>query len=218
MTGRQDIAMADFTARLQKLRPEAGEARFVYFEHAFGVPSVKVLPGEFFVWNEDIAIQTVLGSCIAVCLHDAVAGIGGMNHFLLPDDGRELAVAQADSARYGVHAMELLVNRMMKGGAVRSRLQAKVFGGASVIAGATQLKVGDRNVEFVDHYLATERIPVLARDVLDRHARRVVFFPASGKAMVKRLPSTATSEIRDREADLTKRRTAPMPGGTVELF
>ncbi len=211
-------ALAVFTSKLQRMRPEAGEARFVYFEHSFGVPSIKVLPGEFFVWDEDIAIQTVLGSCIAVCLHDAAARVGGMNHFLLPEDGRDQALVPVESARYGVHAMEMLVNRMMKGGAVRSRLQAKVFGGASVIAGATQLRVGERNVEFVDRYLATERIPVLARDVLDRHARRVVFFPASGKAMVKRLPSTATSEVRDREAELTRRRSAPIQDGTVELF
>lgn len=217
------IGLEAFNRRLLAMRPEAGEARFVFMEHAFGLPSVKVLPGEFFVWDEDVVVQTVLGSCIAVCLHDPVAKVGGMNHFLLPESQRADpktggAPALVESARYGANAMELLINRMMKFGAVRSRLVAKVFGGASVIAGASHLRVGERNVEFVDRYLSTERIPIQARDVLDIHPRRVVFFPSSGKAMVKRLPATSTSEVQRQEAQLRKRTEHTETSGSVELF
>jgi chemotaxis protein CheD len=191
-----------------------GEASFFYADHHFQYDAVKVLPGEYFVSNEDIVIMTVLGSCIAACIWDGRARAGGMNHFMLPD---------GDSAdgfgRYGSYAMELLINEMLKKGARRESMQAKVFGGAQVMAGFTTMNVGERNTKFVLEYLATERIPVVSQDVLDIHPRKVCFFPVTGKALVKRLahshPETLAVEERKGNAATVAKSTS---GGSIDLF
>jgi chemotaxis protein CheD len=204
-------------SRIEQLRERArkpGEASFFYADHHFQYDAVKVLPGEYFVSNEDIVIMTVLGSCIAACLWDGRARIGGMNHFMLPDgdtgDG---------CGRYGSFAMELLINEMLKLGARRETMQAKVFGGAQVMAGFTSMNVGERNTQFVQNYLSAERIPIVSEDVLDIHPRKVCFFPITGKALVKRLahshPETlAVEERRGNAATVAKSNT----GGSVDLF
>jgi chemotaxis receptor (MCP) glutamine deamidase CheD len=115
---------------------------------------VKVLPGEYFVFDEDILIMTTLGSCIAACLWDRETRIGGMNHFMLPEGGGSVS----DGGRYGSYAMELLINELIKRGATRSTLEAKVFGGGAVISGMNSMNVGERNTKFVLDYLQTERI------------------------------------------------------------
>ncbi len=191
-----------------------GEASFFYADHHFQYDAVKVLPGEYYVSNEDLVIMTVLGSCIAACIWDGKARAGGMNHFMLPDgDGAD------GSGRYGSYAMELLINEMLKLGARRETMQAKIFGGGQVMAGFTTMNVGERNTKFVLDYLATERIPVVSQDVLDIHPRKVCFFPVSGKALVKRLahshPETlAVEERRGNAASVAKSTT----GGSVDLF
>lgn len=204
-------------ARVARLRAEPrrpGEASFFYADHHFGMVAVKVLPGEYFVTGEDMMLMTVLGSCIAACLWDAQARVGGMNHFMLPEqDGPD------HSGRYGAYAMELLINELLKRGARRERLQAKVFGGAQVVHHFTSMNVGERNTSFVSQYLRTEHIPVVASDVLDIHPRKVCFFPVSGRAMVRRLAHShpealAAQETRGR-ADTVARSTA---GGSVDLF
>lgn len=202
-------------SRLQRLRSVArrpGEASFFWFETRFGSEAVKVLPGEYFVHAEDILIMTTLGSCIAACLWDRDARIGGLNHFMLPDGGN-------GDGRYGSYAMELLINEMMRQGASRSSLEAKVFGGAQVIAGMDTVNVGARNTRFVLDYLRTERIPVVGKDVLDIHPRKVCFMPASGKAIVKRLASSNAAAVlqQDRAAAHDALPVATR-GGSVDLF
>ena len=191
-----------------------GEASFFYADHHFQYDAVKVLPGEYYVSNEDLVIMTVLGSCIAACIWDGRARTGGMNHFMLPDgDAADL------SGRYGSYAMELLINEMLKLGARRETMQAKIFGGGQVMAGFTTMNVGERNTKFVLDYLATERIPVVSQDVLDIHPRKVCFFPVTGKALVKRLahahPETLVVEERRGNAASVAKSTA---GGSVDLF
>lgn len=191
-----------------------GEASFFYADHHFQYDAVKVLPGEYFVSNEDLVIMTVLGSCIAACIWDNKSRIGGMNHFMLPDgDGVD------SSGRYGSYAMEILINEMIKMGARRETMQAKVFGGGAVMAGFTTMNVGERNTKFVLDYLATERIPVMSQDVLDIHPRKVCFFPVTGKALVKRLahshPESLVVEERRGNAATVAKVTA---GGSVDLF
>ena len=191
-----------------------GEASFFYADHHFQYDAVKVLPGEYFVSGEDIVIMTVLGSCIAACIWDGRARTGGMNHFMLPDGD-----ASDVSGRYGSYAMELLINEMLKLGARRETMQAKIFGGGQVMAGFTTMNVGERNTKFVLDYLATERIPVVSQDVLDIHPRKVCFFPVTGKALVKRLahahPETLVVEERKGNAASVAKSTA---GGSVDLF
>ena len=203
------------SARLAQLRaaPRApGEASFFFWDAAFKNDAVKVLPGEFFVSDQDLLIVTTLGSCIAACLWDRERRIGGMNHFMLPE-------GDADSGRYGSYAMELLINQLLKRGASRSTLEAKVFGGGAVIASMTSINVGERNTQFVLDYLRTERIPVVSKDVLDVCARKVCLLPASGKALVKRLaPTNAATLVAQERAAAEKAAPQATGGGSVDLF
>ena len=204
-----EISLQDLKARARK----PGEASFFYFDHHFQFNAVKVLPGEYFVSGENIVIMTVLGSCIAACLWDSRARVGGMNHFMLPEsDSTDV------SGRYGSYAMELLINEMLKLGARRETMQAKIFGGGQVMANFTTMNVGERNTSFVVNYLQTERIPIVSEDVLDIYPRKVVFFPATGKAMVKRLahahPEALAQEVRGNAATVAK----ATSGGSVDLF
>ena len=205
------------TPRLQQLKSQVrrpGEASFFFYDAHFRSEAVKVLPGEFFVHHEDIAIMTTLGSCIAACLWDREKRVGGMNHFMLPEGG-----SATDGGRYGSYAMELLINEMIKRGATRSTMEAKVFGGGAVISGMNSLNVGERNTSFVMDYLRTERITVVSKDVMDIYPRKVCFLPASGKAMVKRLASTNTEMLQAQEK-AASRAAAPVAsaGGSVDLF
>jgi chemotaxis protein CheD len=202
-------------SRLHQLKAQPrkpGEASFFFYDAHFKNDAVKILPGEYFVHHEDMLIMTTLGSCIAACLWDRNAKVGGMNHFMLPE-------GVGDSGRYGSYAMELLINEMMKRGASRSSMEAKVFGGGQVVSGMNTMNVGERNTSFVLDYLKTERITVVSKDVLDIHARKVCFLPASGKAMVKRLTPTNTEALisQDRTAAQKALPTAT-GGGSVDLF
>ncbi|PZO14750.1 MAG: chemoreceptor glutamine deamidase CheD [Burkholderiales bacterium] len=204
------------TSRLDQLKArkcKPGEASFFYHDHHFHQDSVKVLPGEYFVTADDMMVMTVLGSCIAACIYDPRVRVGGMNHFMLPDGGNEAG------GRYGSFAMELLINEMMKLGARRETMQAKVFGGGQVMHTFTTMNVGERNTKFVLDYLQTERIAVISKDVLDIHPRKVCYFPATGKAMVKRLahshPETLETSERKSSASVVAK---AISGGSVDLF
>ena len=202
-------------SRLEQLKAQPrkpGEASFFYWDARFQNDAVKLLPGEFFVHQEDILLTTTLGSCIAACLWDRSARVGGMNHFMLPDGA-------GDSGRYGSYAMELLINEMMKRGASRTSMEAKVFGGGQVVSGMNSLNVGERNTQFVMEYLKTERIPILSKDVMDIYPRKVCFLPASGKAMVKRLtPTHADALVAQDRAAAQRAVPANTGGGSVDLF
>ncbi len=201
--------------RLQRLKAQPrkpGEASFFFRDAFFDNDAVKILPCEYFVYHEDILIMTTLGSCIAACLWDREARIGGMNHFMLPE-------GDAGSGRYGSYAMELLINEMMKQGATRTTMEAKVFGGGQVVDGMTSMNIGERNTAFVTDYLKTERIPIVSKDVLGIHARKVCFLPASGKAMVKRLAATNTAALAAQDR-VAVQQAVPQStgGGSVDLF
>jgi chemotaxis protein CheD len=205
------------SARLSQLRAsprKAGEASFFYFDHHFQFDAVKVLPGEYYVTADNLMVMTVLGSCISACIWDARAKVGGMNHFMLPEGDSSDA-----SGRYGSYAMELLLNDMMKAGARRENMQAKIFGGGQVMHSFTTMNVGERNTQFVLDYLQTERITIVSKDVLDIYPRKVCYFPASGKAMVKRLahshPETLMAQEKRGSALNVAQSTA---GGSVDLF
>lgn len=211
-------AIGQRTDRLTKLKARVakpGEASFFFYDAHFKSEAVKILPGEYFVYNEDLLIMTTLGSCIATCLWDRQAKVGGMNHFMLPDNGG----SGADSGRYGSYAMELLINELLKLGASRLTLEAKVFGGGAVISGMNSINVGERNTAFVMDYLKTERIPVVSKDVLEIYPRKVCFLPFSGKAMVKRLAPTNPEAIVQQER-MAAQKVAPVStgGGSIDLF
>lgn len=188
-----------------------------YFDRTFGCDAVKVLPGEYFVTTSDIVLVTVLGSCVTACVRDKSKGVGGMNHFMLPENGGEPDVL-SPSARYGAYAMEVLLNHLLKLGARRGSLEAKVFGGGRVLASLSQAQVGEKNAEFVLDYLQTERIPVVAQDLLDIYPRKVYFFPVSGRVMMKKLVRVKNDTLIEREREYGARLKRDNMQGDVELF
>lgn len=186
-----------------------------YYDRHFDIEAVKVLPGEYFVTTTDMVIVTVLGSCVSACIRDREKGIGGLNHFMLADAGDSSGGA---SARYGGYAMEVLINHLLKLGARRDSLEAKVFGGGRVMASLSGSMVGERNSRFVTDYLSTERIPVVAKDLLDVHPRKVYFFPHTGRVMVKKLIRLHNETVARRESEYAARLTEAPVSGDVELF
>ncbi|EGM70008.1 chemoreceptor glutamine deamidase CheD [Shewanella sp. HN-41] len=189
-----------------------------YFDHHFSCDAVKILPGEYYATRENTMIVTVLGSCVSVCLYDPVLHIGGMNHFLLPNQNGTGTGILTDTARYGVYAMELLINELLKLGARRQSLEAKVFGGGNMLTGITVHNIGERNAEFVLEYLNMENIPVIAADLLDIYPRKVYFFPATGLVKVRKIKVLHNSTILDRESEYRLRIRNLPSGGDVELF
>ena len=183
-------------------------------EQTTTVPSDKLIhihQGECRI-SEDprVVLTTMLGSCIAACLRDPVAGVGGMNHFLLPDteEGDRSA-----SLRYGANAMELLVNGLLSIGAKRERLEAKLFGGGRMTEGLTD--IGEKNATFAEAYLKREGIPLLGGSVRGREARRIQFWPVSGRVrqLALNIKLEAIANLQPQPADAL-----PKAHGSVELF
>ena len=176
--------------------PEKQKPSASYFDREFATRVVKILPGEFYATADGTAIATLLGSCVSVCLFDRFSAVGGMNHFMLPQvlqgsnatrcsDPGAASCDAVCSARYGACAMRHLLQRLEALGASRSRLEAKLFGAGRVMAGMSD--IGEKNAAFALGYLQECGIPVLASDLGDCCPRKVVFFPATGRAVVKRI-------------------------------
>lgn len=168
---------------------------------------IPIVQGEHRVVAEPgVVISTLLGSCVAACLHDPVARIGGMNHFLLaaPGDG---GLPQVGHQRYGIHAMELLINAMMRHGAVRPRLRAHLYGGANIIAGLG--RIGSSNAAFARQFMETEGIEIVRCELEGTRARKVEFMPYEGRVR---------STLIDEAPPLRAPPPAELAGGDVELF
>ena len=190
-----------------------------YWDPAQACMTVKVLPGEFYVSTQDELVTTVLGSCVSACIHDSRRGIGGMNHFMLPEprgerDGWTATVGRA--ARYGSDAMEQLINAILVAGGQRADLQVKIFGGGRVLAQLTD--IGQRNIDFVQHYIATEKLNLCASDLGDVYPRQVQFFPNSGRARVRLLRRHDDVQLVADEPGYLKRLANDPIKGEVELF
>lgn len=186
-----------------------------FFDPALGKLVTKILPGDYFCTDEDVVLSTVLGSCVAACLWDPIRNVGGMNHFMLPDGQAE---GDAPSARYGVFAMETLINDLVKLGAGRANLRAKVFGGGRVLKQVTSINVGGRNAEFVMRFLNLENIPVLGHDLEGVWARKVNFFPATARVLVKRIDPSGDEAMLRSETEYSHILTRQPVAGDIELF
>ncbi len=190
----------------------------LYFDRNFDCEAAKILPGEYYYTRKPMLIVTVLGSCVAACIRDRISGIGGMNHFMLPDSGGDSTNPLSASMRYGAYAMEVLINQLLKAGAHRNNLEAKVFGGGNVLRGFTAINVGERNAEFVREFLRAENIRIVAEDLNDVHPRKVYFFPATGKVLVKKLKQLNNYTLVKREQDYAGRLKTNEVGGEIDLF
>lgn len=188
-----------------------------YFDKNFNLDAVKILPGEYFACNDETLIVTVLGSCVSVCLRDPILRIAGMNHFLLPAN-KDIKNVNSDSARYGVYAMEVLINHMIKLGASKARMEAKVFGGGNVLKQLRSNSVGEQNASFVEEYLETENIRVVAKDLLGEYPRKIYFFPLTGEVKVRKLRSLHNTTIIDRETEYRVKVSQAPKSGDVDLF
>lgn len=179
--------------------------------------TVKLLPGEYYVTRQTEAITTVLGSCVSACIRDPQANVGGMNHFMLPEDLSPLADAMnRQETRYGSYAMESLINDLLKLGAVRERLEIKLFGGARILASMTD--IGARNIAFIRQYLRLEGLSVIAQDLGGDRPRKIVYFPTSGRARMKTLRPIENRSIGDREQLYLSRLRREQDGGDIEIF
>jgi chemotaxis protein CheD len=187
-----------------------------YFDRKFSAEAVKVLPGEYYVTAGNMLMVTVLGSCVSACIRDRDTGVGGMNHFMLAGVADVGSVSA--SARYGTYAMEILINHLMKLGARRDRLEAKVFGGGRVMETLSSSQVGERNAKFVTDFLRAEGIRLAAQDLLDIHPRKVYFFPGSGRVLVKKLMRMHNDTLIRREKEYAARLAEAPVAGEIELF
>lgn len=178
---------------------------------------IHIVQGEQYVDdNPNTVLTTILGSCIAACIWDNTIGLGGMNHFLLPgtDSGAQQRMLEGDAMRFGVHAMELLVNGLLGRGAQRHRLQAKLFGGARMIKGLTD--IGELNATFAERFLKAEGIAIAGGSLRGEQGRRIQFWPVTGRARQVLLAKETASIMR---AESTRPVPPTPPGqGTVELF
>lgn len=165
------------------------------------VPVVTLHPGEYYSTGEDLVLSTVLGSCVAVALFDTETRIGGLNHFMLPGSVDTVRPLLSDSARYGMYAMELLINDMLKKGVRKRDLRAKVFGAASLLefSGGSTGRISESNIRFTFSYLEGEGIPVLARDVGGDLPRKIFLYSRTGRVLLKRIPRTRLTAIRREE-------------------
>ena len=187
-----------------------------FYDPRWRVMAVRIEAGEHYVTDDNgEMIVTVLGSCIAACIRDPVAGVGGMNHFMLPDGGNSPRDPVSAGMLYGSVAMEWLINDILSRGGQRQRLEVKVFGGATMIGRGGQ--VGPRNADFVERYLDAEKLPIAARCLRGDHARRVHYFPGTGRARMMLL-RPVDQQLIAMEAEYRETlRTRPQEGG-VELF
>ena len=197
---------------------QASPSPNLYFDRTFNMQASKIVPGEYYVTKRDMVLVTVLGSCVAACIRDKTNGIGGMNHFMLPKSMGEQSGWISASARYGAYAMEVMINQILKQGAKRENLEAKVFGGGAVLKNMSSLTVGDDNAKFALDYLKKEKIPVLARDLLGDLPRKVYYFPKTGKVLVKKLQSLPNDTIIVREQEYNERLARSRIEGDIELF
>lgn len=188
-----------------------------YLDRNFDRLAMKILPGEFYATAQDEVIVTVLGSCVAACIMDPIAMVGGMNHFMLPAKPGERDKDVFFAARYGAAAMEFLINDLMHLGAQRDRLVAKAFGGGKVMRGMTT-DVGNQNAEFVRQFLRNEGIPLWSEDMGGPNPRKVYFFPHTGQVLVKRMERTHNDTVIRRELNYIQEVAQSSPDGDVELF
>jgi len=173
-----------------------------YWDNSNQVFAAKLLPGEYYVTKEHELITTVLGSCISACVRDPIMGVGGMNHFMLPETTKERLMSGNEAVvgnamRYGNYAMEHLINTILSHGGKRKNLEVKLFGGGKIVP--TMSDVGLKNVEFILEYIDAEGLKLLAQDLGDIYPRKVNFYPVSGKVKMKKIKDIHNETLAIRE-------------------
>jgi chemotaxis protein CheD len=199
---------------MAKVRPAAGRR---FFDAATALWMMKVFPGEFYITREaNEVLVTVLGSCVSACIRDPVIGVGGMNHFMLPQHGSGAWGNDLKSTRFGNFAMEKLINELIKAGCVRERMEIKVFGGGNVTDSSNA--VGSENAEFILTYLKAEGLRCAASDLGGTLPRRIHYYPSTGRVVRRLLGVSERYSIDREEHDYGSRLQQQQPAGEIELF
>ncbi len=218
-TGRHRV----FTERQHDLPPALPQFIHVarYWDREHSCFSAKLLPGEYYVTTTGEQIATVLGSCVSACVRDRRTGIGGMNHFMLPQDASQgtsaWGTAVSAATRYGNIAMERLINDILKLGSSRDSLEVKLVGGGRVL-GASAIDIGARNIDFVRKYVIDEGFLVAGEDLGDVFPRKVQYSPSTGRLRVKKLNAVRNNTLFERERNYLAVLDKEPVGNDIELF
>lgn len=187
-----------------------------YFDHKYKTTVHKINEGDFCVLSRsEHIIMTTLGSCISVCIYDPAVRVGGMNHFLLPRDRGDHS-QNSISMRYGNNAMEILINEILKRGGKKSRLKLKAFGAGNVLK--MKANIGEKNQAFLRKYIMDEGLDLECTDLGGNLPRRVLFFPATGRALVKQLKRASDHVIGQKEEEIRQKIEQRKIAGDIELF
>ncbi len=190
-----------------------------YWDYRMQRIAAKILPGEYYVTVSHELVTTVLGSCVSACIRDSQSGIGGMNHFLLPlNKGESWSATEVASLanRYGNFAMEHMINDILKQGGQKKNLEVKLFGGSKIIDSMTD--IGSSNIHFVHNYLKTEGMNVVAEDLGGINPRKVMYFPDTGKVMIKKIRDLHNDTIIKRESAYIESFEDDITQGNIDLF
>jgi chemotaxis protein CheD len=192
-----------------------------YYDNKHKVWSSKILPGEFYVTTQGEMIGTILGSCISACIRDVKLGIGGRNHFMLPEQTEHSTAqwgsdANTSATRYGNWAMEYLLNTLYKLGASKHNLEVKLYGGGQLLANMTD--IGQRNIIFVYDFLRKEGLDIVASDVVHIYSRKILYFPDTGAVKVSRITTTKNVTIINREKGYMDSIREQGSSSNIELF
>lgn len=181
------------------IQPQPGfEHICMFWDTQYEMNGAKILPGEYYVTTENELITTVLGSCVSACVRDAALGIGGMNHFLLPTGGSgHPDYSMGMATRYGNHAMDHLIKSILAKGGSRRNLEIKVFGGGRMHENMNQ--IGEQNIRFIHQYMETHALTLQTEDMGDIYPRKVIYFPRTGKVMVKKLKTMHNDNVAKAE-------------------
>lgn len=187
------------------------------FNQKFNKPMVEIFAGEYYTTNNPkLILSTLLGSCVAVCMVDKFNNIAGINHIMISKSADPEQMLLSQDSRYGIHAMELLINEMLKKGARRNRLQAKVFGGGKVLNNETGVPYA--NVDFAVSYLQNEDIPILARDTGGEAGRKIYFFPKDFSVYLRRIEIESHLKRTTRQEKEHINKQKQDKGGELTLF
>lgn len=187
------------------------EIRYMLKDPFPDIDTLRISPGEYCSVPSGGIISTLLGSCVAACIYDPIAELAGMNHFLLSNRryARDLSYIETEAGRYGVHAMELLINKIIRAGARRERLQAKAFGGAAILSNSQSGDnfhcVGFVNCRFIKEFLATERIPLMSADLGGEHGRVIYFDTRDFSVYVRKIRKTQSIKLAQRDHTIWQR-------------
>jgi len=191
---------------------------YKYYDNRLKSEIINLAPGEYFASDKDLLINTVLGSCVSVILFDPVLKAGGMNHFMLADVKAKNTIDSFFKVeRYGLYAMESLINDFLKMGSKKSNLKAKIFGGSRVLETRRTIDIGDENIRFAEEFLKTEKIPVVNHDTGGRKARKIYLYTKTFKILLKRV-NVRTTELDHQMEDYQKKLEEKKDGGKVTLF